>query len=53
VLAAGSRAVNRIEVTGSVRGSAGGRTLAVRAPQDAKLELNARLREGGTLPVVR
>ncbi|MEV0490217.1 hypothetical protein [Streptomyces atratus] len=53
VLAAGSRAVNRIEVTGTVRGSAGGTTLAVRAPRDARLELKARLREGGTLTVVR
>ncbi|WP_406516099.1 hypothetical protein OH809_37180 [Streptomyces sp. NBC_00873] len=53
VLAAGSRAVNRIEVTGGVRGSAGGTTLAVRAPQDAQLELKARLREGGTLSAVR
>ncbi|MEW2488143.1 hypothetical protein [Streptomyces sp. NPDC048411] len=53
VLAAGSRAVNRIEVTGGVRGSAGGTTLAVRAPQDAQLELKARLRKGGALSAVR
>ncbi|MFI7237613.1 hypothetical protein [Streptomyces cyaneofuscatus] len=53
VLAAGSRAVNRIEATGQVRGTAVGPTLAVRAPRDASVELTARLREGGTLPAVR
>lgn len=53
VLAAGSRAVNRIEATGQVRGAAGGPTLAVRAPRDASVELTARLREGGTLAAVR
>ncbi|WP_324792741.1 hypothetical protein SJX93_02465 [Streptomyces cyaneofuscatus] len=53
VLAAGSRAVNRIEATGQVRGTAGGPTLAVRAPRDASVELTARLREGGTLAAVR
>ncbi|MZF54836.1 hypothetical protein GTX53_13500 [Streptomyces sp. SID5594] len=53
VLAAGSRAVNRIEATGQVRGAAGGPTLAVRAPRDASVELSARLREGGTLAAVR
>ncbi|MYW35169.1 hypothetical protein GT040_39315, partial [Streptomyces sp. SID2119] len=53
VLAAGSRAVNRIEATGQVRGAAGGPTLAVRAPRDASVELTAKLREGGTLAAVR
>lgn len=53
VLAAGSRAVDRIEATGQVRGAAGGRTLAVRAPRDASVQLTARLREGGTLAAVR
>ncbi len=53
VLAAGSRAVNRIEATGQVRGTAGGPTLAVRAPRDASVQLTARLREGGTLAAVR
>ncbi len=53
VLAAGSRAVSRIEATGAVRGSADGTTLAVPAPKNAEVELTARLREGGTLPAVR
>ncbi|WP_327389514.1 hypothetical protein OG728_04760 [Streptomyces microflavus] len=53
VLAAGSRAVDRIEATGQVRGAAGGPTLAVRAPRDASVQLTARLREGGTLAAVR
>ncbi|MFD6281218.1 hypothetical protein ACFWFI_37500 [Streptomyces sp. NPDC060209] len=49
VLAAGSRAVERIRVAGSVRGVSSGPTLAVRAPQDAPFEVDARLRGGGTL----
>lgn len=53
VLAAGSRAVTRIEASGAVRGAAGGTTLAVRAPRDADVELTAGLREGGTLSAVR
>ncbi|MFD3973461.1 hypothetical protein [Streptomyces cyaneofuscatus] len=52
VLAAGSRAVTGIEATGQVRGTAGGPTLAVRAPRDASVQLTARLREGGTLTAV-
>ncbi|MGW4630728.1 hypothetical protein, partial [Streptomyces rubiginosohelvolus] len=52
VLAAGSRAVTRIEASGAVRGAAGGPTLAVRAPRDADVELTASLREGGTLTAV-
>ncbi|MFJ6432791.1 hypothetical protein [Streptomyces sp. NPDC091416] len=53
VLAAGSRAVSRIEATGAVRESAAGTTLAVRAPREAPVELTARLREGGSLSAVR
>ncbi|MGW0940086.1 hypothetical protein [Streptomyces sp. NPDC002666] len=53
VLAAGSRAVSRIEATGTVRDAAAGTTLAVRAPRDATVELTARLREGGSLTAVR
>ncbi|MGA6171062.1 hypothetical protein ACPEIF_12545 [Streptomyces sp. NPDC012600] len=53
VLAAGSRAVDRIEATGQVRGAAGGPTLAVRAPRDASVQLTAGLRGGGTLTAVR
>ncbi|MEV7914363.1 hypothetical protein [Streptomyces griseus] len=53
VLAAGSRAVTRIEASGAVRGAAGGPTFAVRAPRDADVELTASLREGGTLAAVR
>ncbi|MEU5286364.1 hypothetical protein AB0G97_20470 [Streptomyces sp. NPDC020755] len=53
VLAAGSRAVTRIEATGAVRGAAGGATFAVRAPRDAEVELTASLRGGETLAAVR
>ncbi|MFD4020373.1 hypothetical protein [Streptomyces sindenensis] len=53
VLAAGSRAVTRIEASGAVRRAAGGPTLAVRAPRDADVELTASLRGGGTLTAVR
>lgn len=53
VLAAGSRAVTRIEATGAVRGTADGPTFAARAPHDAEVELTAALREGGTLAAVR
>ncbi|WP_329152414.1 hypothetical protein OHA63_02340 [Streptomyces anulatus] len=53
VLAAGSRAVTRIEATGAVRGAAGGPTFAVRAPRDAAVELTASLRGGETLAAVR
>ncbi|APS23075.1 hypothetical protein TK78_32240 [Streptomyces sp. Tue 6075] len=52
VLAAGSRAVTRIEASGAVRGAAGGPTFAVRAPRDADVELTASLREGGRLTAV-
>ncbi|WP_411084717.1 hypothetical protein [Streptomyces sp. cmx-18-6] len=53
VLAAGSRAVDRIEATGQARGAASGPTLAVRAPRDASVQLTGTLREGGTLAAVR
>ncbi|MFJ6852502.1 hypothetical protein ACIQM3_18535 [Streptomyces sp. NPDC091271] len=53
VLAAGSRAVERIEVAGSVRGVAAGPTLAVRAPQNAPFRVEAELRDGGTVSSVR
>ncbi|MFD0422299.1 hypothetical protein [Streptomyces parvus] len=52
VLAAGSRAVTRIEASGAVRGAAGGPTFAMRAPRDADVELTASLREGGRLTAV-
>ncbi|WP_328908668.1 hypothetical protein OG230_03650 [Streptomyces sp. NBC_00234] len=53
VLAAGSRAVSRIEASGAARGTANGTTLAVRAPRNASVGLTARLRTGGTLAAVR
>ncbi|NYE39439.1 hypothetical protein [Streptomyces fulvorobeus] len=53
VLAAGSRAVSRIEATGEASGAVDGTTLAVRAPRDASVELTGRLRTGGTLTAVR
>ncbi|MFI1224698.1 MULTISPECIES: hypothetical protein [unclassified Streptomyces] len=53
VLAAGSRAVTRIEASGAVRGAAVGPTFAVRAPRDADVELTAALRGGGRLTAVR
>ncbi|MFB8026986.1 MULTISPECIES: hypothetical protein [unclassified Streptomyces] len=49
VLAAGSRAVERIEVAGSVHGGSNGPTLAVRAPRETSFRVNARLRGGGTM----
>ncbi len=52
VLAAGSRAVTRMEVSGAVRGAAGGQTFAVRALRDADVALTPSLREGGTLTAV-
>ncbi|MEW2236564.1 hypothetical protein AB0886_31205, partial [Streptomyces sp. NPDC024062] len=53
VLAAGSRAVKRLELEGSVRGSTAGTTLAVRAPQDAVFRVTAALHDGGTAPSAR
>ncbi|MEU7237929.1 hypothetical protein [Streptomyces chrestomyceticus] len=52
LLAAGSRAVTGIEVTGAVRASAAGRVLAVRAPANAQAQVSARLTGGGTLAEV-
>ncbi|MFE3516728.1 hypothetical protein [Streptomyces sp. NPDC059166] len=53
VVAAGSRAVGRIEVTGAVRGSAERPVLAVRAPRDAPFRLRAELRDGEVVPAAR
>ncbi|MFE5239406.1 MULTISPECIES: hypothetical protein [unclassified Streptomyces] len=53
VLAAGSRAVRRVEVAGAVRGAASGTTLAVRAPQDAVFRVTGELHDGGSAPSVR
>ncbi|MFK8844023.1 hypothetical protein [Streptomyces sp. Ac-502] len=47
LLAAGSRAVTGIEVTGAVRASEEGRVLAVRAPAGARVQVGARLAGGG------
>ncbi|MFE2022271.1 hypothetical protein ACFW9O_29965 [Streptomyces sp. NPDC059499] len=49
VLAAGSRAVHRIELAGSVRGVSDSPTLAVRAPRDAVFRVSAELRDGGAV----
>ncbi|MCM2415726.1 hypothetical protein [Streptomyces sp. RKAG290] len=53
VLAAGSRAVSRIEATGAARTSSAGTTLAVPAPRTSSVRLTGRLREGGSLTAVR
>ncbi|MFD9286758.1 hypothetical protein ACFWBV_00245 [Streptomyces sp. NPDC060030] len=53
VLAAGSRAVRRVEVGGSVHGAAAGTTLAVRAPRDAVFRVTAGLHDGGAAPSAR
>ncbi|WP_299541568.1 hypothetical protein [uncultured Streptomyces sp.] len=52
VLAAGSRAVRRIDASGAVTARAEGTTLAVRAPQDARVRLTSLLPDGSTLPAV-
>ncbi|MFG2453856.1 hypothetical protein [Streptomyces sp. M41(2017)] len=52
LLAAGSRAVTGIEVTGAVRARQDGRTLAVRAPEGARPGLTARLENGSSLAPV-
>ncbi|MET9125550.1 hypothetical protein [Streptomyces sp. NPDC004528] len=52
VLAAGSRAVTRIDVTGEVTARQRGRTLAVRAPRDSRLRVSARLDNGTSLAPV-
>ncbi|MEV5982561.1 hypothetical protein [Streptomyces sp. NPDC052114] len=52
LLAAGSRDVTGITVTGDVTADKRGRTLAVRAPKDAEVTVRARLAEGGSLSEV-
>lgn len=52
LLAAGGGAVTGIEVTGAVRAAAGGRSLAVRAPADARGRVVARLVGGGKVAEV-
>ncbi|MEW2393519.1 hypothetical protein AB0933_34675 [Streptomyces venezuelae] len=52
VLAAGSRDVTRITVTGDVDTERRGRTLAVRAPEDARVTVRARLADGEELAEV-
>ncbi|MFG2589626.1 hypothetical protein [Streptomyces sp. NPDC048438] len=53
VLAAGSHAVERIEVAGSVREGSDGLTPTVRAPQSTQSRVEAELRAGGTVSSVR
>ncbi|WP_393100227.1 hypothetical protein [Streptomyces sp. LN325] len=52
LLAAGSRAVTRIDVTGEVTARQLGRTLAVRAPRDSRVRVSARLSNGTSLDPV-
>ncbi|WP_306323137.1 hypothetical protein, partial [Streptomyces sp. CC224E] len=52
LLAAGSRAVTRIEASGAVRESHKGRTLAVRAPEHGTVRVTARLDTGERLTEV-
>ncbi|MFD3580743.1 hypothetical protein [Streptomyces sp. NPDC058644] len=52
LLAAGSREVTGIEVTGEVDATERGRTLAVRAPKDPDVTVRARLSDGETLDEV-
>ncbi|MFJ3670919.1 hypothetical protein ACIPSE_31105 [Streptomyces sp. NPDC090106] len=52
VLAAGSRAVTRLSVSGDVSVTRDGRTLAVPAPRDAEVEVRARLVTGEDLDTV-
>ncbi|MER8081507.1 hypothetical protein ACIQ7S_12920 [Streptomyces griseoluteus] len=52
VLAAGSRAVTSLTLTGDVRATRSGHTLAVRAPKDASTEVRAHLASGEWLPEV-
>ncbi|MFD9789432.1 hypothetical protein ACFWXK_00610 [Streptomyces sp. NPDC059070] len=53
LLAAGSRAVTRIEVTGPEHAEGSGTTLAVKAPEGSGETVTARLSNGGTLAAVR
>lgn len=52
VLAAGSRAVTSLTLTGDVRAARSGHTLAVRAPADASTEVRAELATGERLPEI-
>ncbi len=52
VLAAGSRAVTGLSVTGDVVAEADRRTLAERAPKDAETEVSGRLDSGDDLPAL-
>ncbi|RZU45462.1 hypothetical protein EV284_0093 [Streptomyces sp. BK022] len=52
VLAAGSRAVTSLTLTGDVRATRNGHTLAVRAPKDASTKVRAHLASGERLPEV-
>lgn len=52
VLAAGSRAVTSLTLTGDVSATRSGHTLAVRAPEDASTKVQARLASGEKLPEV-
>ncbi|MEU5951678.1 hypothetical protein [Streptomyces sp. NPDC047525] len=52
LLAAGSREVTGIEVTGEVEETERGRTLAVKAPKDPGVSVRARLTDGETLDEV-
>ncbi|MFF2993677.1 hypothetical protein ACFVTC_03750 [Streptomyces sp. NPDC057950] len=52
LLAAGSRAVTRIDVTGEVTARQLGRTLAVRAPRYSRVRVSARLGNGTSLAPV-
>ncbi|MFF0663904.1 serine/threonine-protein kinase [Streptomyces parvulus] len=52
VLAAGSRAVTGLRVTGRVEAESDERTLAVRAPRDSEPEVKGRLRTGEDLPAL-
>ncbi|MFJ9037093.1 hypothetical protein ACIRF8_10970 [Streptomyces sp. NPDC102406] len=52
VVAAGSRAVTRISVSGAVEATRPGRTLAVRAPERGAVRVTARLDNGDRLPQV-
>ncbi|MGA5731510.1 hypothetical protein ACPCI1_23055 [Streptomyces seoulensis] len=52
VLAAGSRHITSLTLTGDVHTTRDGHTLSVRAPKDASTEVRARLTSGETLPEV-
>ncbi|MFJ5262584.1 hypothetical protein ACIQAC_19165 [Streptomyces sp. NPDC088387] len=52
LLAAGSREVTGIEMSGAVEGSAEGRTMAKEAPQEAEPRVRARLSDGSELAPV-